>query len=122
MMGCDWLGQSGMALQTPAGSGPASWWTHVLVLLRVWNPFASLAAVFSHQGWSSPMGLGVALAPWPICSLFIFLHLSITLQINTPRGGGQGPFPHQRRKDPALGVLSTPTPGMPSAQRLVCLA
>lgn len=121
-MGFDRLGQSGAALQTPAGSGPASWRPHVPVLLQVWNPFASPAAVFSQQGRSSPMGLGAALAPWPICSLFIFLHLSITSQINTPQGGGQGPFPHQQRQDPALGVLNTPTPGMPLAQRLVCLA
>lgn len=60
------------------------------------------------------MGLGAAPAPQPICSLFIFLHLSITSQINTPRSrGGRGHFPASGRQDPALGAPSTPTPGMP---------
>lgn len=96
-MGYDGLGWNGMGRVSPvllrqgsAGSGPASWRPHVPALPQVWNPFASPAAVFSQQDQSGPAGLGAALAPWPICSLFIFLHLSITSQINTPRSGGAG--------------------------------
>ena len=113
-MGWDGTGRVSLALlrQGSAGSGPASWRPHVPALPRVWNPFASPAVVFSQQGWSGPTGLGAAPAPWPICSLFIFLHLSITSQINTPRSRGQGAFPCQQRQDPALGVPGTPTPGM----------
>lgn len=35
------------------------------MFLQVWNPFASLAVVFSQQGWSNPTGPGAALAPAP---------------------------------------------------------
>lgn len=47
-------------------------------------------------GWGQPR-------PRPICSLFVFLHLSITSQINTPQGRGQGALPCHRSQDPAPG-------------------
>lgn len=63
----------------------------------------------SHRARGSP-------GPCPICSLFIFLHLSITSKINTPWCGGQGAFPWQQRQDPALRVPSALTPHCPPSR------
>lgn len=58
-------------------------------------------------GWGQPR-------PRPICSLFVFLHLSITSQINTPQRGGQGALPCQRSQDPAPGYPAPQPYGCPS--------
>lgn len=71
-------------------------------------------------GLEQSRGAGGSPGPWPICSLFIFLHLSITSKINTPWCGGQREFPWQQRQDLALRVPSTPTPRCPPSRG--CLA
>lgn len=67
-------------------------------------------------GLERSRGAGGSPGPWPICSLFIFLHLSITSKINTPWCGGQGAFPWQQRQGPALRVPSTPSPPCPPSR------
>lgn len=100
--GAGWL----LLLHPSAGPGTAaSWQPHARRGRGVWNPFASPAAVFSQQGWSSPVGRGAA--PAPPCHLLPVYFPPLNYHLpdkHSPERGGQGALPSERRGHPTLGV------------------
>lgn len=102
------LGQAGTALPSPRQGHSLSWQPHALHSRGVWNPFASQEAVFSQQDWSSTEWQGADPAPRAICSLFIFLHLSITSQINALQCGRAGDISQHTGRKPSLEECQLP--------------
>lgn len=95
-----------------------SWQPHALHSRGIWNPFASQEAVFSQQDWSSTEWQGADPAPCAICSLFIFLHLSITSQINGLQSGRAGGISRHTGGKPSPGGCQLPhcSPSLGCAQ------
>lgn len=69
-------------------------------------------------GLECSRGAGGSPGPCPICSLFIFLHLSITSKINTPWCGGAGGISLAAEAGPRPQRAQHPDPTMPAKQEM----